>query len=227
MLKTVIFSLEDWRLLLENGRISKSPKKHVLQCWNIFFFFKLQNLQFFVINKLDSGPDLMIIYPKKTQILIKIRRTIFTCLEVLWQSLQGSLPRPLPLKRMVKNWFSPLFEGSRCKELIYLVIFTCFELIAEYQPVSHHKKSVQPFASFRIAPVCCAFFVYSWAGFRGRITLMRIRIQLFTLLRIWIQLFTSMRIRTWILLLIKVMRNCNHWNTDPPGLHFEHPRLHF
>ncbi len=40
----------------------------------------------------------------------------------------------------------------------------------------------------------------------------RIRI---TLLRIPIQLFISMRIR--ILLLIKVMRICDHWPTDPPS----------
>ncbi len=29
-----------------------------------------------------------------------------------------------------------------------------------------------------------------------------------------------------ILLLVKVMQICDHWYTDPPGLHFEPPRLH-
>ncbi len=73
------------------------------------------------------------------------------------------------------------------------------------------------------------FCLYWWAGFRIRITLMRIpvRIQLFTLLRILIQLFTSVQFRIWILLLNKVMRICERWTTDPPGLHFESPRLHF
>jgi hypothetical protein len=54
--------------------------------------------------------------------------------------------------------------------------------------------------------------------FRIRITLMRIRIQLFTSvrIRIWIKLFISMRIR--ILLVIKLMQICDHWPTDPPGL---------
>ncbi len=64
-----------------------------------------------------------------------------------------------------------------------------------------------------------------WPGYQIPITLMRIRIQLFSLMRIRIQLFTSMRIR--ILLLNKVMRICNHCPTGPPGLHFEPPRLHF
>jgi hypothetical protein len=53
------------------------------------------------------------------------------------------------------------------------------------------------------------------AGLRIRVTLLRIRIQLFTL----------MRIR--ILLIIKMMRICDYWSTDPPGLHFEPPCLHF
>ncbi len=38
-----------------------------------------------------------------------------------------------------------------------------------------------------------------------------------------IRLFTMMRLQ--ILLLIKVMRICDHWYTDPPGLHFEPQRL--
>jgi hypothetical protein len=33
--------------------------------------------------------------------------------------------------------------------------------------------------------------------------------------------------RIWILFLIKVMQICDHWPTDPPGLHFEPPSLHF
>jgi len=43
-------------------------------------------------------------------------------------------------------------------------------------------------------------------------------------IRIRIQLFTSMKI---LILLLKVMRICDHWPTDPPDLHFESPRLHF
>jgi hypothetical protein len=39
-----------------------------------------------------------------------------------------------------------------------------------------------------------------------------------------ILLFTLMRIR--ILLLIKVMRACDHWSTDPLRLHFHSLRLH-
>ncbi len=52
----------------------------------------------------------------------------------------------------------------------------------------------------------------------------RIRIQLYTLMRTLtrIQLFTSMLIR----ILIKVMRICDHWPTDPPGLHFGPPGLY-
>jgi len=38
-------------------------------------------------------------------------------------------------------------------------------------------------------------------------------------------LFKSMRIP--ILLLIKVMRICDHGPTEPPDLHFEPPRLYF
>ncbi len=43
-------------------------------------------------------------------------------------------------------------------------------------------------------------------------------------IRIYIQFITSMRIR--ILFRIKVIRICDHWPTDPPGLNFEPPRLH-
>jgi hypothetical protein len=43
-------------------------------------------------------------------------------------------------------------------------------------------------------------------------------------MRIRIQLFALMRIR--ILLLIKVIKVCDHWSIDPPGLHFEPPCLH-
>jgi hypothetical protein len=53
------------------------------------------------------------------------------------------------------------------------------------------------------------------AGSRIRITLLRIRIQLFTSVR--------------ILLLIKVMRVCDHWPTDPPSSIFSvhgPPRFH-
>ncbi len=57
----------------------------------------------------------------------------------------------------------------------------------------------------------------------GRKTGLRISIQLFTLVRIRIQLFTSMRIRIRILFVIKVMRICDHWSTDPPGLHVGRP----
>jgi hypothetical protein len=56
-------------------------------------------------------------------------------------------------------------------------------------------------------------------------TELRIRIQLFTSIRIRIQRFTLMRIR--ILLLIKGMRICDHWSTDPPGLYFEPISLPF
>jgi hypothetical protein len=45
------------------------------------------------------------------------------------------------------------------------------------------------------------------AGLRIRITLMRIRIQL----------FTSMRIRIRILLLIKLLGIVDHWSMNPPG----------
>jgi hypothetical protein len=44
----------------------------------------------------------------------------------------------------------------------------------------------------------------------------RIRSQLFFLMRIWIR----------ILLLIKVFEICDHWSTDPSGLHIEPPGLH-
>jgi hypothetical protein len=48
---------------------------------------------------------------------------------------------------------------------------------------------------------------------------LRIRLQLFISMLIWI--------RIQILLLIKVMPVCHHWPGDPPGLQYEHPRLHF
>jgi hypothetical protein len=50
-------------------------------------------------------------------------------------------------------------------------------------------------------------------GLQIRITLMQIRIQI----------FTSMQIQ--ILLLIKVTRICDHGPAEPPGFHFEPPRL--
>ncbi len=79
------------------------------------------------------------------------------------------------------------------------------------------------------------------SGFRIRMTLMRIRIwiQLFTSMQIRIQIFVSMRIRFRILLLIEVMRICDHTCLQnlqgsifrlhastvsfhgPPKLHFE------
>jgi hypothetical protein len=57
--------------------------------------------------------------------------------------------------------------------------------------------------------------------------LLRIRawVSLFILTRIRIRLFTLMGIWIRILLLIKVMRICDHWSKDPPRLHFEPPRL--
>jgi hypothetical protein len=54
-----------------------------------------------------------------------------------------------------------------------------------------------------------------------------IRIQLFTLIRILIQLLTLMWIRFRILLLIIVVRICDHWPTNLKGLHIEPPPLHF
>jgi hypothetical protein len=45
--------------------------------------------------------------------------------------------------------------------------------------------------------------------------------------RIRILLFTLMRIQNRIVHLICVMQICDHWATDPPGLHLEPPRLHF
>jgi hypothetical protein len=62
---------------------------------------------------------------------------------------------------------------------------------------------------------------------RIRITLTRVRIQLFTLMRIRIQPFTLMRIRIRILLIIKGMGICDHWSIDHPGLRFEPPGLHY
>ncbi len=53
------------------------------------------------------------------------------------------------------------------------------------------------------------------ARLRIRITLMQIRIQLFTL------------IRTWILLVIKVMRICDHWSAEPPRLDLEPSHLDY
>jgi hypothetical protein len=47
----------------------------------------------------------------------------------------------------------------------------------------------------------------------------------FHLIRIQIRLSNLMLIRIRILLLIKVMRICDHWYTDPQGLHLEPPRL--
>ncbi len=35
--------------------------------------------------------------------------------------------------------------------------------------------------------------------------------------------FNADPIRVWILLLIKMMRICDHWPTDPSGLRFEPP----
>ncbi len=69
---------------------------------------------------------------------------------------------------------------------------------------------------------------YFESGFRFRITLMRIQTQLFTemWIRIRIQLFILKWIWFRILRIIKVMRICDHWSTDPPGIHFEPPRLH-
>ncbi len=67
---------------------------------------------------------------------------------------------------------------------------------------------------------------YLNAGLRIRIiTLIRIRIRasLSALMRIRIWLITLMRIRN--LLLIKVMRICDHWSNDPPWLHFEPLKL--
>ncbi len=56
-----------------------------------------------------------------------------------------------------------------------------------------------------------------------RVTLMRIRIQLFTSIRIRIRLIILMRIR--IVLLIKVIRICDHWSRDSSRLHCERPQL--
>ncbi len=56
------------------------------------------------------------------------------------------------------------------------------------------------------------------ARLRIRITLLRIRIQLFVSMRIRIQLFISMRIQILILPLI-----CDHWFIDPPALYWELP----
>ncbi len=46
-----------------------------------------------------------------------------------------------------------------------------------------------------------------------------------TLMRVRMQLFTIMPIR--ILILIKVMGICEQWSLDPPGLHFEPPDPHY
>ncbi len=34
------------------------------------------------------------------------------------------------------------------------------------------------------------------------------------------------RTRIWILLIIKVTQICDHWSTNPPGLHLEPPLFH-
>ncbi len=47
------------------------------------------------------------------------------------------------------------------------------------------------------------------------ITFMRIQIRLFSLMRIWI----------WILFLVKVLRICDYWSTDPQVLHFKSLKL--
>jgi hypothetical protein len=54
---------------------------------------------------------------------------------------------------------------------------------------------------------------YLLPGLHICITLMRIRIELFTSMRIRIELFTSMRIR---ILLLKVTGICDHWSVNPP-----------
>jgi len=57
-----------------------------------------------------------------------------------------------------------------------------------------------------------------------RITLMQIRIPLFTFIRVRIRLFFLMRIR--ILLLVKEMRICDHLSVERQSIHFEPPPLH-
>jgi hypothetical protein len=57
----------------------------------------------------------------------------------------------------------------------------------------------------------------------GLSNFLRLRISI-SLMQIRIQLFTSMRIR--IQLPFKVMEICDNWSTDPPELHFEPPGLH-
>jgi hypothetical protein len=52
-----------------------------------FFFFTLENLQFFVINKLDSGPDSMIIYPEKHKFLNLIFIELFLPVQRCYDSL--------------------------------------------------------------------------------------------------------------------------------------------
>ncbi len=58
------------------------------------------------------------------------------------------------------------------------------------------------------------------SGWRIRITLVRIRIPLFTLMRIRIRLYTLMLMRIRILLLMKVMPIYVHRYRDSPQLQF-------
>jgi hypothetical protein len=85
---------------------------------------------------------------------------------------------------------------------------------------------------FWTAPKGINTFTGWQAGFRIRITTMRIWLQPFTFMRIRIQLFILIQIR--IRILIKVIGICGHWSIDLPGLHFkpsgflgERPRLFF
>ncbi len=122
---------------------------------------------------------------------------------------------------------------SPCRRTIYLTIQSSLD----FEEAVHKllKLNLQP----GMVLLCTGWFeIVIVSGLWIRMTFVRIRIQLFILIRIQIQLFTLIRIQLFtliririqrltlmwirfrILLLVKVVRICNHWPTDPPGLYF-------
>jgi len=73
--------------------------------------------------------------------------------------------------------------------------------------ISSFSPSLPRLSPHRLRRLFLVFYL-PLSSVADRITLMRIRL------------------RIWILLLIKVIRICDHWSTDSQGFHFEPPRLH-
>ncbi len=85
-------------------------------------------------------------------------------------------------------------------------------------PLKDFKKAADgPFSDGSRQPSLATEHCVADPGCLSRIPDMPHCVSASFLMRIRIQFFTSMRIRT--LLLNEVMRICDRWSTDPPGLH--------